>query len=353
MPWLEFASFPLILNLIIFAAAGLIVWFAGVRLSTYADALTVRTRLSQAFLGIALLGVATSLAEVATTVTAASIGNADLVSGNLFGGVALQITVLAIVDLIAVRGALTYFAPSAVLLFQGAMLLMMLSLALAGGAIGEPFVVVGVGMTSVLLATLYLVTLRISMDEKYLPRWRPADEAASSDKTEKTEPQGVPPGRKLYWYIGFAVLLIFAGGWVLAQTGDAIAQQTNLGAGFVGAALVAAATSLPELSTTLTAARQGNHEMAVSNILGTNCLEVALFFLGDLFYARGAILGQMNRSAFVAGTLGLIVTCIFLVGLLERRNRTVFGMGLDSLAVLITYIVGLGGIYYVQSEPGF
>lgn len=349
----RFSTFPLVLNLVVFTAAGLVVWFAGVRLSKYADAVSVRTRLSQAFLGIALLGVATSLAEVATTITAATIGNADLVSGNLFGGVALQITVLAIVDLMVVRGALTYFAPSAVLLFQGAMLLLMLSLALAGGAIGEPLVVFGVGLTAMLLAGAYLITLRISKDETYLPRWRPADESAPISKPKKKEPEGVPEGRKLYAYIAVMVLLIFAGGWLLAQTGDALAQQTNLGANFVGAALVAAATSLPELSTALTAARHGNHEMAVSNILGTNCLEVALFFVADLFFVRGAILAEMSRSAFVAGTVGLVVTCIFLLGLLERRNRTVLGMGIDSLAVLITYVAGLVALYYVRNEPGF
>ena len=353
MPWVRFGTYPLLTNLLVFTAAGLIVWFAGVRLSTYADALTVRTRLSQAFLGIALLGIATSLAEVATTISAALIGNADLVSGNLFGGVAMQITVLAIVDLMVVRGALTYFTPSAVLLFQGAMLLLMLSLALAGGALGEPIVIFGVGLTSMVLAGAYLMTLRISKDDKYLPRWRPSDKSAPVSKPKKVEPEGVPEGRKLYWYIAAMVLLIFGGGWVLAQTGDAIAKQTNLGAGFVGAALLAAATSLPELSTTITAARQGNHEMAVSNILGTNCLEVALFFVGDLFYSQGAILAEVNRSGFLAGTLGLVVTCIFLIGLLERRNRTVLGMGVDSLAVLIIYLAGLGGLYYVRNQPGF
>lgn len=353
MPWVQFDTFPLVINLVVFAVAGLIVWFGGVRLSTYADALSVRTGLSHAFLGIALLGVATSLAEVATTISAAYIGNAHLVSGNLFGGVAMQITVLAVVDLVVVRGALTYFTPSPVLLFQGAMLMLMLSVALAGGAMGEPFIILGVGVTSVLLATAYLITLRISKDESYFPRWRPSDESAPISKPKEVEPEGAPEGRKLYWYIAIMVLLIFGGGWVLAQTGDAISQQTNLGAGFVGAALVAAATSLPELSTASAAARQGNHEMAVSNILGTNCLEVALFFIGDLFYTRGSILGEMNRSAFVAGTLGLVVTCIFLIGLLERRDRTVLGMGVDSLAVLITYLIGLGGLYYVQNEPGF
>jgi cation:H+ antiporter len=353
MQFLPFGTLPLILNLVIFIAAGLLVWLAGVRLSTYAHALSVRTRMSQAFLGIAILGVATSLAEVATTISGAYIGNADLVAGNLFGGVALQITVLAIVDLIAVRGALTYFAPNAVLLFQGAMLVLMLSLALAGGAIGDPFVLFGVGLTSVLLAVAYLVTLRISMDETYLPRWKPSDESPTNKKEKEEEPDSAPAGQKLYWYLGIATLTIFVCGWLLAQTGDALAEQTNLGSSFVGAVLIAAATSLPELSTATTAARQGNHEMAVSNILGTNCLEVGLFFIGDLFYRQGSIFGVMNRSAFVGAILGLLVTSIFLIGLLERRNRTVFGMGIDSLAVLVTYIVGLGGLYYVRNEPGF
>lgn len=75
-----------------------------------------------------------------------------------------------------------------------------------------------------------------------------------------------------------------------------------------------------------------------------------------IFIAAGlvvSILGEMNRSAFVAWTLGLLITCIFLLGLLERRNRTVLGMGVDSLGVLFTYLIGLGGLYYVRNEPGF
>jgi hypothetical protein len=47
--------------------------------------------------------VATSLPEVATTVTAAAIDNPRLVAGNLFWGASLQIATLALVDLVAVR----------------------------------------------------------------------------------------------------------------------------------------------------------------------------------------------------------------------------------------------------------
>jgi cation:H+ antiporter len=88
--------------------------------------------------------------------------------------------------------------------------------------------------------------------------------------------------------------------------------------------------------------------MAVSNILGTNCLEVALFFLADLCYRQGPILATTDRSALFAGTLGMAVTAIFLLGLLERRDRTVLGMGVDSVLVLVAYLAGIGGLYYLR-----
>lgn len=44
----------------------------------------------------------------------------------------------------------------------------------------------------------------------------------------------------------------------------------------------------------------------------------------------------------------MVVTCIFLLGLLERRDRTVLGMGIDSLAVLVVYRTGLAGLYAMR-----
>lgn len=88
--------------------------------------------------------------------------------------------------------------------------------------------------------------------------------------------------------------------------------------------------------------------MAVSNILGTNCLEVALFFVGDIAYA-GPLLAATDQSALFAAGLGMVVTCIYLLGLLERRNRTILHMGFDSFGVLVTYAVGVVGLYFLRS----
>jgi cation:H+ antiporter len=297
-----------------------------------------------------LLGVATSLPEVATTLTGSLIGNAQLVTGNLFGGVSLQIAVLAIVDLVAVKGALTYVTPQPVLLFQGVMLILLLSIALAGASLGEPLSLLGLGVTPILLAAGYAMTVRVTGTGKYLPRWRPVDVAKrpEPDAGDSRESGDDSPNWSVYARCAAAALLILTAGWALTLTGEALAEQTGLGASFVGVVLVAASTSLPELSTALAAVRRGNHEMAVSNILGTNCLEVALFLLADIAYREGPILAATDASGMLAASLGLIVTCLLLLGLLERRDQTVARMGFDSLAVLVTYAAGLAGLYYLR-----
>lgn len=350
MNLLEFGAFPVWLNLTILVSAAALIWVAGTRLADYADVFSERTHLSEAFLGMMMLGVATSLPEIATTVTASLIENPRLVAGNLFGGVAMQIAVLAIIDLIAVRGALTYFAPHPVLLFQGTMLLLLLAVAMAGAAAGEPIALFNVGVTPVLLLIGYVITVRWSLGGEYLPKWRATDEISHQ------EPQGINnrnhmfdySNRRLYTFAIVACVLILFGGWAVAESADALADQTGLGSTFIGVVLVAGSTSMPELSTALGAVRRGNHEMAVSNILGTNCLEMAVFFIADVLYRPGPILAQTNRSSLFAAALGMIVTCIFVVGLLERRNRTIAGMGVDSMLVLIVYVTGVAGLYYLR-----
>lgn len=346
---MSFETFSPWLNVAIFAGAAAIVWIAGTKLANYADAIAERTAFSRVLLGVVLLGIATSLPEIATTLTASWHGNAQLVSGNLFGGVALQVAILAIVDVVAVRGALTYFTPQPVLLFQGVMLLLLLGVAVAGAAAGDPLAVAGIGLTTVLLTAGYIAMVLLTHSGA-LPAWRatnvPEDKSPALDDVRRAT--GDDANARLYTYCGVSAGAIFAAGWALARTGGALADQTGLGASFVGVALVAWSTSLPELSTTLAAVRRGNHQMAVSNILGTNCLELALFLPADLVYRGGPLLGALDRSAMFAAGIGIVVTSIFLLGLLERRDRTMLRMGIDSAAVLAAYACGLAGLYALR-----
>ena len=110
---LSFDSYSLWLNALIFLLVAGTIWFAGMRLERHADAISERTGLGQAFTGLLLLSVSTSLPEVATTITAvALLNNPTLAVYNLLGSVALQTGILALADRAKRRsGALTYFSP--------------------------------------------------------------------------------------------------------------------------------------------------------------------------------------------------------------------------------------------------
>lgn len=92
-------SLPLWANAVVFAIAGALIWWAGTRLERYTDEISDRTGIGQAFGGMLLLAVATSLPELVTTITAVAVlNNPTLAVHNLLGGVALQTGVLAIAD---------------------------------------------------------------------------------------------------------------------------------------------------------------------------------------------------------------------------------------------------------------
>jgi len=60
---------------------------------------------------------------------------------------------------------------------------------------------------------------------------------------------------------------------------------------------------------------------------GSNLFDIVLVFVADLVYTGGPVLGEVGRFSTLAALLGIAVTILFLVGLIERRDRTVMRMG--------------------------
>jgi cation:H+ antiporter len=85
--------------------------------------------------------------------------------------------------------------------------------------------------------------------------------------------------------------------------------------------------------------------------LGTNLFDLALLFGVDAVISGEAVLDRLGRFSAFAAIVGLVVTTLFTLGLIERRDRTVFRMGFDSAAILVTYAVGLVILFQLRSEP--
>jgi cation:H+ antiporter len=123
-----------------------------------------------------------------------------------------------------------------------------------------------------------------------------------------------------------------------------MAAQSGLSSGFVGATLLAVASSLPEVSTTVAATREGNEALAVSNVFGSNSFDVALLAVVSMMAADAFGRGPLESTVFMA-SLGAVLTCLYLWGLLARAQRSVGRVGVDSIAVVVIYLAGMGALY--------
>ena len=88
--------------------------------------------------------------------------------------------------------------------------------------------------------------------------------------------------------------------------------------------------------------------MAISGIFGTNIFNVTIIVLVDALHPGGPVLPEVGRPASVGALLGIVLTSIFLVGLIERRDRVLLRMGYDSIAILLAYAAGLVVLYAVR-----
>lgn len=352
----DFAQANIGVNLSIFAVAAVVVWFAGARITGYANGISSKTGIGQATIGLLLLGGITSLPEIGVTVTSAATGAGKLAINNLFGSIAVQVAILAIVDQFIGRKALTSVIPDPMVMLQGGLSILLLTIAAAGMVVGDTYIL-GVGAWAWMCAAAYVFSIYLLSQSQSRKPWVAAEHGKVDDRLDKQRAQAEEEANKaladrsltnlVAWTTGLG-LIILVSGYLLSQTGDALSEQTGLGGSFVGFVLLAFATSLPEFSTSVTAARAGLYTLAVSNILGTNLINVGLVFVIDLVGTGDPILNQTGAFGVFGVLLGIALTALFVIGMAERGDKTILSMGLDSAAVLVCYFAGLIVLFFLR-----
>ena len=98
----------------------------------------------------------------------------------------------------------------------------------------------------------------------------------------------------------------------------------------------------------LAAVRLRRYEMAMADVFGTNLFNVTIIVLVDALHPGGPVLVEAGRFASFGALLAIVLTAVFLVGMIERRDRTVFRMGIDSLIAIACYAGGLAVLYQLR-----
>ncbi|PPF43777.1 MULTISPECIES: sodium:calcium antiporter [unclassified Rathayibacter] len=343
---------PFVVLVVIFLAAAAVVWIAGIQLSKATDVLDARLHLGSALGGLIVLAVATNLPEIAITVSAALSGNLDVAVGNILGGIALQTVVLVVLDLFGKRGRgakpLTYRAASLTLVLEGLVVVAVLAVVIAGSQLPSGLEVLRLTPDVVLIAGLWVVgLLLVQRSGKHLP-WHEdgrAPDATASPSKKKTHPMSTRKATIVFTISAAATLLA---GVVLERAGDAASSQLGLSGVLFGATVLALATSLPEISTGLQAIKQGDDDLAISDIFGGNAFLPVLFLVATVLSGT-AVLPQANSSDIYLTALAALLTLVYIVGLIFRPTRRIAGMGIDSLIVLALYTVGIAGLFAITA----
>ncbi|MEO7587674.1 MAG: hypothetical protein ABIS84_06560 [Arachnia sp.] len=345
---------PFWAEVLIFVASAAVIWVAGIFLSRYTDVLSTRLHLGTALGGLILLAVATNLPELAITYSAAASGHVDVAVSNILGGIAIQTVVLVALDAFGVREKrpLTYQAASLTLVIEGGVVLAVLAVVVMGTQLPANLVFLRLSPDVVLIAAVWVAGLVLTQKaSKKLP-WTGNGEAPDSQSkprghsTQAAEAEATKKGtstaKAVAVFAAAAVATLVAG--VLAEeSGTSAADRVGLSGVLFGATVLAAATSLPELSTGLASTKAGDYKLAFGDIFGGNAFLPVLFLLAVLVSGKSVLPAAHASDIYLTG-LGALLTVVYMAGLVFRPSRQHARLGIDSIAVLGLYLVGVVGL---------
>ena len=222
-----------------------------------ASGIAAKLRIPQLVIGLTIVAMGTSAPEAAVSISAALKGSADITIGNIVGSNILNILIIlglasAIVPIAVAKSTICIDTPF--MLFITGVLL----------ALGWDTTITLVdGLILLLLFAAYLGYM-LYMAKK------------GGDEGEEIKDLKLWQAL-LYTIIG--LVLIVWGADVAVDAATALARIFGLSERFIGLTVVALGTSLPELFTSVTAARKGNADIAIGNIVGSNIFNI-LFVVG-------------------------------------------------------------------------
>ncbi|HEU5381921.1 MAG TPA: sodium:calcium antiporter [Ktedonobacteraceae bacterium] len=348
-----FASFSLLILIPVFLVAAAIVWLAGIHLSTTTDVIASRFGIGQELGGLIFLAITTNLPEMAIVVSASFSHNVGIAIGNILGGIAIQTVVLVVLDGFGLRrkAALSYEAASLQLVLEGALVIGVLVVSIMGTQLPGSVIFARLAPGDLLITILWLVGLwlikRARRDLPWQERGHAPDTSPPGKRGEQEKTKKWSTPRVLLVFLSAALVTLIAG-FVLEESSTAIADHIGLSGVLFGATILAAATALPEISTGLASVNIGDYHMAISDIFGGNAFLPVLFLLATLI-SNQAVLSRAQKSDIYLASLGALLTAVYIYGLIFRPKRQVFNLGIDSLVVLILYIVGIVGLFAISS----
>jgi cation:H+ antiporter len=147
---------------------------------------------------------------------------------------------------------------------------------------------------------------------------------------------------------GLSAAVIIAAAIKLAEYGDAIAYRTGLGQLFIGALLLAGATSAPELLTMISSIRQGHIDLTAGDLFGSSAFNMLLLAVLDIAFHQTRVLRRVALRHALTASLGTLLTGMAAFFILADVQWMIGWINVDSLVMIAAYVVG---VWLLRNNP--
>ena len=275
-----------------------------------AASIAAKFKIPQLIIGLTVVAMGTSAPEAAVSISAAFKGSADITIGNILGSNILNVLIILgisalIIPLPVSKSVVNVNLP---IMIGSSILLLILGL---DGKISHFDAIIICACFLGFLAYMISSAIRSNQD--------------GEDIKEMTVARSL-----ILTIIGLVFIII--GSRFTVDSASFIAKEIGLSERFIGLTVVALGTSLPELFTSVVAARKGNADIAIGNIVGSNIFNI-LFIVG----ISGLIIPVPYDKAFIFDSLVALGTSILLLLLTFRKGKLERWGGLVLLLCYVSY----------------
>ena len=289
-----------------------------------ASAVAKKLHVPALVIGMTIVAMGTSLPELSVSVTASIAGSNQLAIGNVVGS--------NIFNLMVVLGSCALFSALEVsddtikkdLPFSIICTVALMVMGIIGNSVGH--------VDGAILLVLFIIFLASMLRAAKKSR---TTAAAIAEEEAENEIVDIPTWLCIIYIIGGAVAIKYGGDWVVDSC-TTLALKFGMSETLVGLTIVALGTSLPELVTSIVAAKKNELDMAIGNVVGSNIFNI-LLILG----VAGAISPMTFLTVNAIDTLILVVFSV-IVGLMCLKKKNLNKA--NGIVMLLLYAVYLGYI---------
>ena len=277
-----------------------------------ASAIAEKLKIPQLIIGLTIVAMGTSAPEAAVSISAALKGNADITIWNIVGS-----NIMNILIILGLSAAITPIAVEQSTIRRDMPFLLGISLLLImqgwDGSITRFD-----GLIMLVLFAAYLIFLLVKA-------------------RRQLQQDSINAIQRSFWQIPLTVIglaAIVIGSNMAVDAACAIARLLGISERFIGLTIVALGTSLPELFTSVIAARKGNADIAIGNIIGSNVFNI-LFVVG----LSAVIVPVPFAAAFRFDSVVSIAAAVFLLICCARSSSLKRWHGILMLAGYLAYFM--------------